>query len=64
MKKQGRWEIRHSQDGQIYAVLIAPNGKVIIPVETQKRRRTVLSAIRSIRANVNAPIVELHDAQP
>lgn len=61
MKKQGRWEIRHSEDGQVYAVLIAPNGKIIIPVETQKRRRTVLNAIANIRKNVNAPIVEVHE---
>lgn len=60
MKPTARWEIRRSEDGQFYAVLLANNNKIIATTETMHRRRDVMTGIASVRANAGAQIVEIH----
>ena len=55
-----RWEIRKSEDGQFYAVLLANNNRIICTTEIMHRRRDVLRGIESVRRNAGAQVIELH----
>lgn len=39
-----RWEIRKSEDGQFYAVLLANNNRIICTTEIMHRRRILCSS--------------------
>lgn len=59
-RSTAQWQIRRSEDGQFYAVLMANNNKIIATTETLHRRRDVMTAIASVRANAGAQIIEVH----
>lgn len=59
--KAAKWEIKRTEQGEWYAHLVAPNGKIVCVTETFKRRRGALTAIGSIRKNAGATVFEVHE---